>query len=268
MKRLENRVAVVVGAGQTPGHTLGNGRAVAMQFAREGARVLAVDRTLESAAETCRIIREEGGQAEPWQTDITDEASIKAMVEHVMAKYDGIDILHNNVGVGSMGGDAPIASITSDAFDNIYAINLRGMAMTCKHVLPVMKAQKRGVIINISSVASRSIYTNIAYKATKAAVEAMTQNIAVAYAADGVRANCILPGLIETPMAIEARVGLLQMSREEVIASRDARVPLRGKMGSAWDIAYAAAFLASDHAAFITGVNLPVDGGATAWVGK
>lgn len=268
MKRLENKVAIVVGAGQTPGHTVGNGRAVAMQFAREGAHVIAVDRDLASAEETCRIIHEEGGQATAWQTDITDEASIVAMVEHVMATCQRIDILHNNVGVGSMGGDAPLESITSEGFDNIYAINLRGMAMTCKHVLPIMKAKQSGAIINISSIASRITYTNVAYKATKAAVEAMTLNIAVNYAQYGIRANCIIAGFIETPLAIEGGVKAGLMSREEVIASRNTKVPLRGKMGSAWDIAYAAAFLASDHAAFITGVNLPVDGGSTAWVGR
>jgi NAD(P)-dependent dehydrogenase (short-subunit alcohol dehydrogenase family) len=135
------------------------------------------------------------------------------------------------------------------------------MVMACKYVLPVMRKQMSGVIINISSIAAWSDYSNVAYKTTKSAVIALTQQIAIENAKYGIRANAILPGLMETPMAVDTRVKLLNKSREEIVAERNAKVPLRGKMGTGWDVAYAALFLASDEANFITGVALPVDGG-------
>jgi NAD(P)-dependent dehydrogenase (short-subunit alcohol dehydrogenase family) len=267
MSRLHKKVAIIVGAGQTPGTTVGNGRAVAHRFAAEGALVLAVDREMTRAAETAETIRKEGGTCIAFAADICDEAAIKSIVAKCLEAFGRIDILHNNVGVSIAGGDAPIETITSEAFDRIHAINLRGMALTCKHVLPLFRAQRSGVIVNVSSAAAVALYPNLAYKTSKAAVIALTQSIAVGYAEFGVRANCILPGLLDTPMAIEARSDGTEESRSAIRANRDAQVPLRGRMGTAWDVASAALFLASDESGFITGINLPVDGGALARVG-
>jgi NAD(P)-dependent dehydrogenase (short-subunit alcohol dehydrogenase family) len=258
--RLDGKVAVVVGAGQTPGQTIGNGRATAVLFGREGAHVVAVDRNLDSALATVDIISAEGGQALALAADITAERDIEGFVSETVGRLGRIDILHNNVGVSLAAGDGPVADITTEVFDLVTAINLRGMVMTCKHALNVMLAQRSGAIVNISSVAAVLDYPNIAYKTSKAGVIALTENLAITHARYGIRVNCILPGLMNTPMAIESRVGRGGMTREEVISQRDSRVPL-GRMGTGWDTAEAALFLASPQAGFITGVALHVDGG-------
>ena len=260
---LENKVAIVVGGGQTPGETIGNGRATAIELAREGARVWVADHRVESARETVAMIEGEGGVARAGFVDVTNEATLAHMVAECRREWGRVDILHNNVGVSLAGGDAPVEQIAADAFDRVTSINLRGMVLACKHVLPVMREQQSGVIINISSMAAWSSYPYVAYKTSKAGVIALTEQLAYANARYGIRANVILPGLMNTPMAIESRVGLDGKTREEVIAERDARVPLGRKMGTAWDIAHAAAWLASDKASFITGIALPVDGGAS-----
>ncbi|MGY8958325.1 MAG: SDR family NAD(P)-dependent oxidoreductase [Alphaproteobacteria bacterium] len=259
--RLKDKVAIIVGGGQTPGETIGNGRATAMLFAREGAKVLVVDRDLASAQDTVDIIAKEGGVAKAAQADVTDEASLEKMITACHADWGRIDVLHNNVGLSLAGGDAVIEDITSEAFDRVMSINLRGMVLTCKHVLPIMRAQKRGVILTISSMAVLSAYPYVAYKTSKAGVVALTEQLAYSNAKYGLRANVILPGLMNTPMAIESRISN-DKDRAAVQAERDAQVPLGGKMGTAWDVAHAALFLASDEAGFITGVTLPVDGGA------
>lgn len=265
--KLEGRVALVAGAGQSPGEGFGNGRATALTFAREGAKVLCADRDQDSAQETADLIRAAGGEALALRVDVTVDADLRAMVETAMRAWNRIDILHNNVGVSLAGGDATLDAITDEAFDRVVAINLRGTVMACKHVLPVMRAAKSGAIVNISSMAAWTVYPYVAYKATKAAMVAFTQQVAIQNAAHGIRANVILPGLINTPMAVDTRARTFNKSRAEVEAERDAQVPLRGKMGTAWDIANAALFLASDDAAFITGVALPIDGGALAKIG-
>jgi NAD(P)-dependent dehydrogenase (short-subunit alcohol dehydrogenase family) len=180
-----------------------------------------------------------------------------------MRRWGRVDVLHYNVGVSLAGGDRSPLEITEAAFDNVNAINLRGFIMAVKHVLPVMRAQRSGVILSISSVAAVATdYPTVAYKTTKAGMIAFTEQIARQNADVGVRANIVLPGLMDTPMAVDTRAREWGKSREEVAAARDARVPLRRKMGTAWDVANACLFLASDEANFITGVALPVDGGA------
>jgi len=260
--RLANKIAIVVGAGQSPGEGMGNGRATVLRFAQEGAKVLAVDNDLASAEETVAMVRQSGGECAAFAADVTKEATLAAMAEEARRRWGRIDVLHYNVGISIAGGDTPLAEIAEAAFDRIAAVNLRGAIMACKHVVPVMRAQRSGVIITISSVAAWEQYPNVAYKATKAGLIAFTQQLAIQNAEFGIRANVILPGLMDTPMAVDTRARHAGKSRAEIAAGRDARVPLRRKMGTAWDVANAALFLASDEASFITGVALPVDGGA------
>src|SRR5580704_4757329 len=248
-----------MGAGQTPGATIGNGRATSLLFGREGATVVAVDRDLAAAEETSGQIVDAGGQAVAMQADATDEQSVSETIARCVDLFGRIDILHNNVGASLAAGDASVVDVASDAFDNVLRVNLKSALLPTKHAVPVMRAQRSGVITYISSIAAIADYPYIGYKTAKAGVIALMQNVALA--------NCILPGLINTPMAIEPRVGRDGLSREEVIANRDAQIPLGGRMGSAWDIARAAVFLVSDNASFITGVALPVDGGQTLKVG-
>ena len=265
--RLDGQVAIVVGGGQTPGQTIGNGRATAITYARAGARVLVADRDLDAAAATVAEITAEGGDAVPFRADVTDEADIAAMVADACDRWGRLDILHNNVGISVAGGDAEISKIEGEAFDRIMAINLKSMVLAIKHALPVMRGQQSGNIINISSTAAHEDYPWVTYKASKAAAKAMTEQVALQNAPHGIRVNCIQPGLMNTPMAVDARMDAWNMTREEVVAMRDAKVPLGGKMGTAWDVANAALFLVSDEARFITGVTLMVDGGAHCRIG-
>ncbi|HEY0248156.1 MAG TPA: SDR family NAD(P)-dependent oxidoreductase [Gryllotalpicola sp.] len=265
--RLAGKTALVVGGGQTPGEGVGNGRATALTFAREGAVVAVADRNLASAQDTVALIDEQGGQAVALAVDVTDEQSIVALITAARGALGRIDVLHNNVGVSLTGGDAELEDIELEAFERVTRINLTGMVLTCKHVIPVMRAQRSGAIVSIGSLASRIDYPYISYKTSKAGVVALTENIAIRQAPYGIRANAILPGLMETPMAIESRVGRNGMTREEIVAGRNKHVPLRGRMGTGWDVANAALFLASDEAAFVTGVALPVDGGQVLAIG-
>lgn len=265
--RLSGKIAIIVGAGQTPGEGMGNGRATALRFAREGAKILAVDRNLSSAQETAALVQGEGGDCSAFEADVTDEATLADTMAFALDRWGRIDVLHNNVGVSIAGGDGSPLDITEEAFDRICAINLRGTVMACKHALPIMRRQRSGSIINISSIAAWAGYPLVAYKATKAGMIAYTQQLAIQNAEFGIRANVILPGLMETPMAVENRVKAWGKTRAEVVAERNAQVPLRGRMGTAWDVANAALFLASDEANFITGVALPVDGGALVRIG-
>ena len=265
--RLKGKVAVVIGAGQSPGEGIGNGRATALRFAQEGAQVFAVDRDMDSAQETAALAVKDGGACVAFAADVTQEKTLAAAMAEATQRFGRIDILHNNVGVSISGGDAPLKDISEVALDRIFAINLRGTIMACKHVIPVMRQQGAGSIINISSVAALSEYPFVAYKITKAGMVAFTQQLAIQNAEYGIRANVILPGLMDTPMAVDTRARTSNRSRAEVAAERDARVPLRRKMGTGWDVANAALFLASDEANFVTGVALPVDGGALLRVG-
>jgi len=258
--RLNGKTAIVIGAGQGPGTGMGNGRATVLRFAEEGAKVMAVDRDLASANETVSMAKP-GSDCFAFEADVTKEASLAAMIAAAKTRWGRIDILHYNVGVSIAGGDASPTEITEEAFDRVVAINLRGAVMACKHVIPVMREQRSGCILMISSLAAVEKYPLVTYKATKAAMIAYTEQVAIQNAEYGVRANVILPGLMDTPMAVDTRARASGKSRAEVAAMRDARVPLRHKMGTAWDVANAALFLASDEAGFITGVSLLVDGG-------
>jgi NAD(P)-dependent dehydrogenase (short-subunit alcohol dehydrogenase family) len=253
--RLKDRIAIVVGAGQSPGEGIGNGRATAITFAREGARVLCVDRNPASSQETVDIIASKGGTAAVFEADVTKEREVKAMVADARARWGRIDVLHNNVGVSLAGGDSELLGITEEAIDRCVAINLKSCIFAAKYTIPVMREQASGSIINISSMAAITTYPYVAYKATKSAMIAFTEQLAYQNAQYGIRANVILPGLMNTPMAVDTRA--------QMEAERDAQVPLRKKMGTAWDVANAALFLASDEASFITGATLPVDGGAS-----
>ena len=265
--RLKDKIAIVVGAGQSPGEGMGNGRATVLRFVQEGATVMAVDRDLNSAEDTVAMARQHAGRCVAFEADVTRESTLAAMVASAKSQFGRIDVLHYNVGLSIAGGDAPPTEITEAAFDRVVAINLRGCVMAVKHVLPVMRAQKSGVILTISSLAAYEDYPYVTYKATKAAMIEFTKQIAIQNAQHGIRANCILPGLMDTPMAVDTRARSSGKPRAEVAAARDAKVPLRGKMGTAWDVANAALFLASDEANFITGVALPVDGGALVKIG-
>ncbi len=258
--RVKDKIALLFGGGQTPGETIGNGRATAMLLAREGAIVGVVDRDIASAHDTVAMIESEGGSAWAIAADVVAEEDVAAAIQACLQRHGRLDILHNNVGASLALGDAPATELEVPAFDRLYQVNLRGMWLACKHALPAMRQQGSGSIVNISSMAAWENYPYVGYKTTKAGVIALTQNLAASNAEHGVRANVILPGLMNTPMAIEARVAA-GTPRDKVIADRNARVPLGRKMGSAWDVAYASLFLHSDEAQFITGVALPVDGG-------
>lgn len=263
--RLAGKVAIVVGAGQTPGSTIGNGRATAVLFAREGARVLAVDRRADAAGATCAQIAEEGGEAEPFVADIVDDAQCAAIAEAALDRFGRIDVLQNNVGIGT--GDGPALHLDVETWDRIHDVNVKGMWRTCRYVLPVMRAQGSGSVVNVSSLAAVAATPLLAYKVSKAGVNALTQSLALGNAKHGIRVNAVMPGLIDTPMAIEGISSSTGMDPDELRRMRDAMVPLGGHQGSAWDVARASLFLASDEAAFVTGVILPVDGGQHARVG-
>jgi NAD(P)-dependent dehydrogenase (short-subunit alcohol dehydrogenase family) len=264
MPRLADKIAIVVGAGQTPGETIGNGRATAIRFAEEGATVLLVDRDGDSAEQTLSMLEARGGSGSSLVADVTSAADCAAITATCVARYGRIDILHNNVGIGT--GDSGATSITEEVWDRIFDVNIKSVMLTCKHALPVMRSQGFGCIINISSIAAVCEMALVSYKASKAALNAYTHALATGGAKYGIRANVIMPGLMNTPMAIEGYVAAGH-ERVSLIERRNASVPLRGKMGSGWDVANAALFLASDEAQFITGVCLPVDGGQSALIG-
>lgn len=263
--RLAGKTAIVVGAGQTPGETIGNGRAIAQLFAREGAQVLCVDRDAARAAETAVLITDEGGAAFALAADIRKPDAAAAIIEAGRARWGRVDILVNNVGIG--GGDGPAHVLEEAAFDRILDVNLKGMWRTIKAAIPVMRDQGAGSIVNISSLAGIAGGIQLAYEVSKAAVNRMTASVAQANAGKGIRCNAIAPGLMDTPMAVSGIAQATGQTTDAVRAARDKRVPLGGKMGSGWDTAYAALFLASDEARFITGIVLPVDGGMSSRIG-
>ncbi len=255
--KLLGKVALVFGAGSS-GPGWGNGKATAVMYARAGARVIAVDLNPAAAEETARIIEDEGFQAVAMAGDITRSAEVAAIVEETVSRFGAIDILHNNVGITDMGD---IAAISEERWHRVMDINLTGVFLTCRQVIPLMQRQKKGAIVNISSIAGAVInpYPYYSYFASKAGLNHFTRAIAVQYAKDGIRANVIMPGVMDTPM-VHAQLAGQYENAGKMVAARDAMSPT-GKMGTAWDVAKAAVFLASDDAGYINGVCLPVDGG-------
>lgn len=265
--RMTGKTAIVVGAGQSPGPNVGNGRATALVFAREGARVLCVDRDEASAAETVAMITAEGGQAWAARADVTRREDIEAMLRTARERLGRLDALVNNVGIGG-GGDGPAHRADEAAWDRLMAVNLKGMWMTIKCALPWMREQGGGgAIVNISSLASVAGGNMIAYEVSKAGVNRLTTSVAAANAKHGIRCNAILPGYMDTPMAVEGGARASGRPVDQVRAERNARVPLRGRMGSGRDTAWAALYLCSDEAGFVTGALLPVDGGMGTRIG-
>ena len=266
--RLKDKVAIVVGAGQSPGEGVGNGRATALTFAREGAKVLCVDLKRAAAEETVGLIAREGGEAFAVEANSARNADVKAMVDACLSKWGRIDVLDNNVGIGSTGGPVELGE---DEWDQVFDVNVKSFFLTAKHVIPVMEKQGKGAIVNVSSIASiRSPkgVSYIAYNASKGAVNSLTLAIASQYADKGIRCNAILPGLMHTPMidflAEQYAKGEKDHNQayDKMIAIRNRASPT-GKMGTGWDTANAALFLASDEAAYVNGHLLVVDGGIT-----
>jgi len=258
-QRLAGRVALVFGGGQIPGQDTGNGRAAAQLYARSGARVVVVDRNIDGAQETATIIAGEGGQAVAVRADVSVESEVEAAVMACVQTYGRVDVLHNNVGINA--GDGLLTDVQTAAFDQMMSVNLRGMYLACRYTLPLMCAQEKGVIINIASTAPIMSYPFAAYQMSKSGVLMLTKHVAINYAPFGVRANALLPGLINTPMAIEHQTNRPGASRESVLAARQALTPLKNATATAFDVAKAALFLASDDAQFITGAELVIDGG-------
>jgi NAD(P)-dependent dehydrogenase (short-subunit alcohol dehydrogenase family) len=256
-KRFQDKVVAVFGAGST-GDGWSNGKAAAVLYARAGARVVAIDVRAEAAAETDEIIRGEGGICEAAQADVRNPQDIERTVEDILGKWGRIDVLHNNVGITEM--DDPVSG-SEEGWHRVMEVNLTSVFLTCKYVLPHMMSQKSGAIINISSTASLQInqHPYFSYYASKSGVNHLTRALAVHYAPYGIRANAVLPGVMDTPLIYQQIAGQFR-NTEEMIRSRNAASPM-GHMGTAWDVAHAALFLASEEAKYITGVCLPVDGG-------
>jgi NAD(P)-dependent dehydrogenase (short-subunit alcohol dehydrogenase family) len=261
--RLKGKVALVVGAGSS-GPGWGNGKATAVAFAREGARVFCADVNAAAAEETAGIIKGEGGEAVAHRADVSQAADVAAMAEACAAAYGRIDVLDNNVGIAEVGG---VVEVSEADWDRVFAVNLKSAYLTMKHVIPLMDRQGGGSIINISSIASIR-YTGVpyvTYYASKAALNHLTRTTAVEYAKRRIRVNAILPGLMKTPM-VERSAGLARTYAggdvEEMWRVRDRQVPM-GFGGDAWDIAWAAVYLASDESRYVTGIELVIDGGVT-----
>jgi NAD(P)-dependent dehydrogenase (short-subunit alcohol dehydrogenase family) len=247
--RLAGKVAIVTGAGSS-GEGIGNGKATAVLFAREGARVLAADMVLERAQETVDMIRAEGGEASAFAADVTKGADAKAMVDEAVRLYGRLDILDNNVGISTR---ADVTEVTEEQWDHIMAVNVKSIMLCSKYAVPQMVQAGGGSIITISSIAGLRANSSTPYTTSKAAVIGITRSMAGDHGPQGIRVNCIVPGLLYTPMVAPRMDADLREVRREA-------APLHTE-GTGWDVAWAAVFLASDEARWITGVALPVDAG-------
>ena len=257
---LTGKTVVVAGGGSVaPGWSIG--RASCVTYARLGATVCVLDRDLESAQETVRLIEAEGGSASAYRTDMALEADIVETFREIAARFEAIDVLHHNVGIGKTGG--PMET-TAEDLDRIHSVNVKSLMLSCQAVLPGMAERGSGAIISIASVAGMRYlgYPHLAYCTTKAAVIQMTRMIAQQYAAQGIRANTVVPGLIDTPRVSANVAHMFSESLDEAKAARARQVPMQ-RMGTAWEVANACAFLASDAASYVTGTEIVVDGGIT-----
>ena len=262
--RLEGKVAVVTGAGQRPGEGIGNGRATAILFAREGAKVMLANRSIGSAEETRDLIRTEGFEAECVMADVGNEGDCTRLISSALSKYGRIDIVHNNAGIALPDGDT--SKIDRNTWDDSINVNLTGAMQISKHVLPVMRGQQSGCITHVSSIAAIASYPVIAYKVSKVALHEFTRWLAFENAHHNIRCNVLQLGLMDTPMGIEHHHKVSGTPRDVLRKERSASVPMK-RMGTAWETANAALFLASDEASYITGAVLPVDGGMHTRVG-
>lgn len=262
MKRLQDRGAIVFGAGSI-GEGWGNGKAAAVAYAREGAKIVCVDRNGPAAEATAALIRAEGGEAVALAADVTASDQVATCVKEALEAFGAIDILHNNVGINLAGG---AEEASEESWRRVMDVNATSVFLTCKAVLPVMVGQGRGAIVNISSLASIrwTGYPYVSYYASKAAVNHFTRAVAIEYASRGIRANCILPGVMDTPH-VYSQISGYHADLDEMRAKRASITPMK-RQGDAWDVAFASVFLASDEARYITGIELPVDGGLHATV--
>lgn len=263
--RLAGKVVLVSGAGQTPGQTIGNGKAIALLCARAGARVICLDRDESRAIETAQAISDEGGRANAVRCDISSAEDVARMMGEIVQHIGRLDGLVNNVGIGGH-GDAPVDKVPEDTFDLIMKVNLKGALLMTQAALAVMREKRSGSIVNISSLASIAGSFQTGYELSKAAMNRMTESVALANAKRQIRCNAVLPGLMDTPMAVDGIAQATGRPVEEVREMRAAQVPL-GHMGNAWDVAHATLFLLSDEARFITGTLLRVDGGQGVRIG-
>ena len=261
--RVRDKSAIVTGAGSV-GPGIGNGKAAAMLFAREGARVMLVDHNLEAAEETKRLIEAESGTCFTSQADVSKAEDCVRIVRECVREYGGIDILHNNVGIEIPGG---ILEITEDDWDRTLDVNLKSVFLMCRAAVPQMIDQGGGSIVNISSINGIRTLPALsgAYGASKLGMVALTREIAIEFAPQGIRCNAILPGMMRTPFVEASLTQAWGGDVEEMMKSRDAMIPI-GKQGESWDVAHAALFLASDDAKYVTGASLVVDGGLTGGV--
>jgi len=251
--RLDGKVAIVTGA-QSSGSGFGIGKATAIHFARQGAKVLLVNRSEKRAHELKKEIDQEGGSCSVFAGDVTQAEDVEHMMEAVIQRFGKLDILYNNVGSG---GPGTVVNVSEEVWNNCMNLNLKGTMLCCKYAIPRMLESGGGSIINLSTPAAvqgfrRDDIGFAAYSASKAAVMGLTRSIAADFAADGIRANCLIVGLVNTPVL--AKLG------EDARERRRLAIPLQTE-GTAWDVAWGAVYLASDESRWVTGASIPIDGG-------
>ena len=269
--RLKEKIVIVTGAGSVLGAPdrppIGNGRAAALVYAREGAALVVTDLNAGAAEETKRMIKEEGGICSAFQADVTRTDDCVAMAEYCVKTYGRIDILHNNVGIALMNSGG-ILDVDEEEWERVMDVNVKGMFHACRAVLPNMLKNGSGSILNISSLAAvkHDIPQMFVYSISKAAVNSFTRCLAFQFADKGIRVNAIMPGAIDSPMIYKELIQIYQGDLERMRKDRNGRVPMK-RQGEPWDVAYAALFLVSDEAKFITGQVIAVDGGSMLGVG-